>query len=276
MAATGTELLSAIENDDNDEVTRLLTEDDADPNYAVDDETPVIFYAVRNGNVDIVQTLHERGADLDTFDGATAKSLLTVAIESEGPLVLEYLLSNGLDPNMSTDVSDPPLFLAVEAEPTRALELTNTLILHGAKVNEQFDKEYNTVLHRCAHLAEPAPLVELLLANGADARLTNGAGDNVPMYFYKNGQSDDLIVRLYRAQGREWMNEYTLERRTFLHLVITSGPIFAMPGNTLQENLNWLMETDDPRPEVRLAYFMMMRRKILTAPRRSRLAEDED
>lgn len=115
--------------------------------------TPLMF-ATREGNLEMAQLLIEAGADLDTVS-ADGKTALALAIFNGHYEVASFLIDSGVDVNQADAQRFTPLFWAVDR---RNMELaTNGL--------------------PWTITADPLPLIEKLLAAGADP---NAVVNNTP------------------------------------------------------------------------------------------------
>lgn len=95
------------------EMTQLLIEAGADPNFCFDDQIPALFVAVQTHTLSIVELLLTHGADINLRmrDGITALILAVDAIadysyQSGGPLSLDlvrFLLAQGADSTLQDD-----------------------------------------------------------------------------------------------------------------------------------------------------------------------------
>ncbi len=101
-----TPLLGAVMRNDSAAAKRLLAEG-ADTNEGrVIGFTPV-FFAIVNGNVDLVRALADRGADLGATDGAGSTTLMWAAANEAGnAAMVNELLGRGVDPNVANQMGE--------------------------------------------------------------------------------------------------------------------------------------------------------------------------
>lgn len=159
-------LLTAIRNDDLDEVVRLLGQG-SDPNeLAYTRETPLMLAAIR-GHVEIADRLLAHGADIDAAD-IEAQTALIYAVRFHRQKVAELLLERGADPSLN----DWRVFH--EAVEARAIPLVQRLLNMGADPNHQV-RDQLTPLMRAAR-GGSVELVNRLLKAGADPFQTGQGG----------------------------------------------------------------------------------------------------
>ena len=164
----------------------------------VDAATPFLF-AVRQGNLNAVQTLVELGANVnDTLVDET--SALVVAIANAHWQLADYLLGEGADPNAAGQGWGPLHQLArtrrgldvnrfpwpVPTGTMSGLDLAKQLVYYGADVNQRMEKKISddvrnnfgagaTALAMAAK-ADDHELIRVLLALGADPNIRSFSG----------------------------------------------------------------------------------------------------
>jgi ankyrin repeat protein len=162
--------------------------------------TPLMF-AVRSGAIEVVRTLLASGANVnDTIK--TGESALVMAIDNCQYDVATLLVEKGADPNASLPGYTPLHLIALIRNPWRealpdpwvrgdSLETAKQLIAHGANVNARLERRFRgggrnsapmeekgaTPFVLAAELAD-VPMMRLLLANGADPKLTTNANQS--------------------------------------------------------------------------------------------------
>ncbi|WP_131783934.1 ankyrin repeat domain-containing protein [Legionella gresilensis] len=85
--------------------------------------------------------------------------------------MVNFLLKNNANPNISTEDSETPLH---HASVNEFLNIMTMLLNKGANVNTQ-DEDKNTPLH-CAVERKKEKAVDLLIAHNADANIRNSKG----------------------------------------------------------------------------------------------------
>lgn len=123
------------------EMVNFLLDNGADIEIKDDKQETPLFYAVF-GDVDVVQALVKRGANIHALD----KSGNTILHYQSDPKVTTYLLMHGLDPNARNNRNETPLHNAVidsnlDEENLRdsALEIIRVLLEYGANVSIKND-----------------------------------------------------------------------------------------------------------------------------------------
>jgi ankyrin repeat protein len=169
--------------------------------------TPLLF-AARQGCLECARILVEHGADLNASDPDGITAMLSTAINGHYDVGI-FLVEKGADPNLADKTGRAPLFSAVDFHTMPAsnrpspgetdndhssLDFVNTLLAHGANVNAQLKTQqpYRAKLDRGtdtmlttgttpllrAAKAGDVEVVRLLLAKGADAKLSTRNGIN--------------------------------------------------------------------------------------------------
>ena len=164
----------------------------------VDEATPFLF-AVRQGNLNAVQTLAELGANVnDTLVDET--SALVVAIASAHWQLADYLLGKGANPNAAGQGWGPLHQLArtrrgldvnrfpwpVPTGTMSGLNLAKQLVYHGADVNQRTERKISDDVRNSfgagatplamAAKADDHELIRVLLALGADPNIRTYSG----------------------------------------------------------------------------------------------------
>jgi len=107
--------------EDSSEVMATLLENGADP-MAVFDSSPLITIASMFDQVEIVELLLAKGADVNDFDGTNATALMFAA--QDGYIeVVRILLQNGADPAMTNANGETALDLAEGKNQTAVVEM---------------------------------------------------------------------------------------------------------------------------------------------------------
>jgi uncharacterized protein len=167
--------------------------------------TPLMF-AAREGCVECLPILADAGADLNQADPDGITPMVNSIINGHYD-VARFLLDKGADPNLADKTGRAALYAAVDMHTmpasnrpspnesdneTSSLELVNAVITHGGLVNTQLKTQqpYRTKVDRGndtmlttgttpllrAAKAGDTVVITLLLAKGADPRLTTRAG----------------------------------------------------------------------------------------------------
>ena len=159
------ELATAAMQRDGERVLALLKgETGLDVNAPGPEGTPALHWAIRYGDLGMVQQLAAAGADLNLANPYGARPL-QLAIENGHAELVEWLLKAGADPAARDRAGEPPIFLAATLGDTTTLK---ALLAHGAAVDQQ-DMVYG----------ETALMVAVRNGQNAAASLLLGAGANV-------------------------------------------------------------------------------------------------
>jgi ankyrin repeat protein len=123
-------------------VIRLLIQSNADPNAWSSIRAQWLFMICAFGTIDAVENLLSYDAGLCTGD-EVREGLLHVAIFNKSETILEFLLDQGLDPNIKDDKGSTPLHGAAFAGTQRHFR---ALVARGADLNA-LDRNGLTVFH---------------------------------------------------------------------------------------------------------------------------------
>jgi ankyrin repeat protein len=96
---------------------RLLLEAGADPNVADAAGETALMTAITVGSLDSVRTLVERGATVDLPDATFKQTALMVAVRTDHPAIVSYLLERGAAVNAKTRVGDTPRWILPNSVP---------------------------------------------------------------------------------------------------------------------------------------------------------------
>jgi len=129
---------------------------------------PELVRASQEGDLATVRRLVESGADVNSVGDHGLGPLLTFT-----PSVVEYLLTNGADPNRQTNESGHSVLLGVAY--FNNVECVRLLLCAGADVNAVVDETGETALHNAligqgqnVSAADRHTVVKLLVERGAD------------------------------------------------------------------------------------------------------------
>lgn len=171
--------------------------DDLDPLDA-EGNTP-LMQAIRVYQPLIALDLISEGSDVNVVNEQGETALLIATFPGTAlanAQVIEELLRAGAEPNVEAEDDVPsrtPLEGAVRAQ---SLQLVETLLAHGARVDVRSADE-STPLH-IASLDGSALIVEMLLAAGADIEARNENG-NTPLHLAVAGGRDQTVELLLKA-----------------------------------------------------------------------------
>jgi len=155
-------LVRAAFNDDLDAVEQLvLTSSEINVSDKITDQT-ALFYAVENGNREMVRILLAAGADIDARNRVGQTALMHLNDKSNVSIVRD-LIAAGADVNARDQRGETPL---LEAANSSSLAVIQELITHGARAVAKNDLG-TTALIRAAENSN-AQITVLLLKFGVD------------------------------------------------------------------------------------------------------------
>jgi ankyrin repeat protein len=166
--ASNQALLDAIADGGPERVQSLL-ERGADVNARDADGTTVLMHAVVTADVDLMKTLLDKGADPNAKNTAGATALMWAVGDFSK---VRLLVERGADVNARARSGFTPLLIAANSEATA--ETIELLLKKGAKADAATNSGYSAVM-AAAGIGDPA-IVDLLLRHGANARAKNVAG----------------------------------------------------------------------------------------------------
>lgn len=170
------ELATAAMQRDGERVLALLNaESGLDVNAPGPEGTPALHWAVRYGDVGMVQRLAAAGADLNLANPYGARPL-QLAIENGHAALVDWLLNAGADPTARDLAGEPPLFLAATMGDTTTI---NALLAHGAPVDQQDLVYGETALMVAVRSGQPGA-ARLLLSAGANVNSQTSRTDVMP------------------------------------------------------------------------------------------------
>ena len=144
--------------------------------------------AVVTGNIDQVQQLISKGADINAKEDRLGYTSLHTAVSNRRRAIAELLIAKGADINAKDRRARTPLFLAVESGQKDMVEL---LIAKGADVNATSGQGENAL--SLAQKRRHTEIVDLLLKHGATEPTLN---------------LEDMYTRRGRAEGPNLYPDY--------------------------------------------------------------------
>ena len=131
-----------------------------------------LFKAVESNQLEAVQELLQRGADVNARAEKGATPLMQAAVYA-APEVMRALLDKGADVNAADQAGSTALMWGIGD-----LRKVRMLVEAGADVNARFPRTGVTPLTLAARHAGSAPIVRLLIAKGADINAVEKSGLN--------------------------------------------------------------------------------------------------
>jgi len=171
-----------------------------------DDSLPPLMRAALHGRVDEVRRLLNAGANVNERDdlGLTALMLAAGADQLD---VVKILLEAGADPNALGGMTHPriiltPLITAMSPRNKRRLEIMDTLIAAGAKVNPPPSYGESPLVH--AVTQKDLEMLKALLERGADVNWANEIGHSALVTTLTDGNGPDLrVLKLLLDSGAD-------------------------------------------------------------------------
>jgi ankyrin repeat protein len=165
-------------------------------------------------SVSLARLLLERGAEFESKDDPTSRTVLHDAVLYNNREIAALLLAHGTDIHAVTPCGKTPLHHAAN---TDNCDIATLLLAHGADVNVA-DKDGYTPIH-CAVSRGGCDFIKLLLAHGAavDARCLDG---DTPLFLALRG-CNSVVIPVLLAHGADVDARDDLGR-TPLHLASAS------------------------------------------------------
>ena len=211
-------LCDAVDNK-HTEVAKLLLTNGSKVNSKNKKRTDTpLHFAVRNGDIEIVKMLLDRGADVDAINLYNVTPL-HIAVESKKVEIVELLLNHGACVNARDCNSSTPLLLAAK---DGSEEIVKLLLKHGADVNSPYT---------CTSIEGYTPLclavrggcekvVKLLLECGANVHAQDKGGKIVLHFAVEKG--DEKLVKLLLKCGAN-IHAQDKGGKTVLHFAVEKG-----------------------------------------------------
>ena len=190
----------AVRYNENPEIIKTLVELGADINTKDGiGNTPLHEAIVSNKNPEIIKTLVELGADISTEDGFGDTPLHKAAASIEGPEVIKTLVELGADINAKGKIGDTPLHKASASN--KNPEVIKTLVELGADINAKKVFEY-TPLHEAARLNENPEVIKTLVELGADVNAKGKFGDT-PLHKAGASNENPEVIKILVELGAD-------------------------------------------------------------------------
>ena len=166
-----TPLTLAVENG-NAETVLLLLEAAANPDTLDNAGQSVLMLASQSGVLAMVTALIEAGADVDTRDEHFGQTALMFAVRAGHRDIAEYLLLQGADPNVRTDIGETPRWVAPNSQ--RGFGFGVGIIRGGTPADrgrrEPIPGGMTPLLYAARH--GHTDIASLLLDHGADVHIS--------------------------------------------------------------------------------------------------------
>ncbi|KAI1418784.1 ankyrin repeat-containing domain protein [Xylaria sp. FL1777] len=185
-----TPIAVAVENGHFEVVQRLLK---SDPALIAHCGRPLVE-AARKGSLKTVKFLYEEGVRLES-KGNFGQTALHKACIAQNKDLVDYLLSNHIDPDSVDDSERTPLYYAAEKG---NLHIVNALIDRDANVNI-LDRRLETALFKPAGKGHIA-VVKRLLEAGTDATILD-MWQRTPLRFAAMYGHHEVVLTLFKQTG---------------------------------------------------------------------------
>lgn len=176
---------------------------------AKDGSTALMRACKDSGNVEILQLLQSKGADLNAVD-ERGYSALHFAVEFDLQDSVEFLLANGAKANIVANDGCTCLFLAL-LNP----DLTSNLAKRGASTKATLANGA-TLLHAAAE-AGSLEVVKFYISQNIDLNCTDSTGRTALMYACESPQSPLEVIKFLVSRGSK-TDVTTKDGATILHL----------------------------------------------------------
>lgn len=161
-------------------------------------EGPQFVQALRDGDESTAAQLLQAHPTVVNFRDGKGETALMVAIAKRDSTWTGYLLRQGADPNVANRNGDTPLILASRIGFETAVDW---LLQSGAGVDDK-NRMGETALIIGVQQRQ-APIVKLLLANGADPNKADAAAGYSALDYAKRDGRNPEILRMIEAAGKK-------------------------------------------------------------------------
>ena len=207
-------LADAVQRGDKPAVLSLLKKK-TDVNAPQGDGATALHWATYLGDVDTATLLIRAGAKVNAPNGYGVTPLV-LAAEAGNATLVQQLLKAGADPNGIVRAGEAPLMLAAR---TGNVDAVNLLLEGGAKIDTKETWNGQDALMWAA-AAGHGPVVQALIAKGADIRAQSNIGTTPLQYAVRKGSLD--AVRVLLAAGAD-VNMRRPDGATPLLIAIING-----------------------------------------------------
>jgi ankyrin repeat protein len=176
----------------------------ADVNAVTDKGLSVLLYAAEAEDKRSVKKLLEFGADIHFQEPEKGQTALHLACSAGHQKIAAILLENGAEINFRNNLGVTVLMYAAYM---LELDFVRMLVEHGADVNAADDKGLSVLMYAAAYYEsislsihgrpDKAPLIEYLLASGADIDHRNSIGKTILMRTALQGdlQTAEILLK---------------------------------------------------------------------------------
>ncbi|MEX0848763.1 MAG: ankyrin repeat domain-containing protein [Candidatus Dependentiae bacterium] len=167
--------ISAVKENNIDGVKQMLKQG-IDPNEKGERGLTALHWAIHNGSEEMTKLLLENEADPNIADRYKVRPLWRAAKLKNNPVIVKLLLEHGADPNVGQENEDRPFLVELVVNKFKDednAEIIRLLLKHNANPNVIQKKNLETT-RRISHsplywaaIRKDNKLVELLLSHGA-------------------------------------------------------------------------------------------------------------
>lgn len=166
--------------------------------------------AAMSGYIRSVEELLKAGASLEAKNTESGMTALHFAAFHREPVMLEFLLQRGADPDAENNVGTTPLMMACA---NASFEMTKTLIAFKANINKrQHSDKHETALMQAAQRYNSEDVINLLLKSGADPLLTDSFNRKASHHAAKTIVKNTLEQAEKAAEHRHFDKAYSKAR----------------------------------------------------------------
>lgn len=181
-------LLVAASSDDYHEVKKLLGNGVKDIDKQYNYKYTALAYAMRNGNIDIVQLLLEHGASVDVkycYSGNILNALMEGVIYRYNTRIIELLLEYVVDINTQDDHGRTALVWAAGYNSTKMVEL---LLMYG--IDPDIVCCCNSTAITDKSRGPRIDEIKILLKYNADINIRDNRGGSALSYMHGNNNAE--------------------------------------------------------------------------------------
>jgi len=198
-------LVSYIKQNNIEGVRKLLQEG-VDPNQLVPTNTGAVlplFESVKSGNLNIVNLLLDKGADINIRNSVGYTALHAAIHRDNGPLI-KLLLDRGIDPNIPGHKGENSLSFALDRQDRLDAILPSVIeLLVQNDVDPNSPDQNNQTSLFYAVKRSNAPLIQFLLNNGANVNHLDNRRRNVLYYEIDSVEPSINIIKLLLDNGAD-------------------------------------------------------------------------
>lgn len=153
------------------------------------DESPLLIYAIKSGNLEQVKKLLNP-QDVNSLLAPENYTPLIIALKSNQPKIVKFLVENGANPNLRCHGRTPLMFACQVISKTQI----KILLAQGANINETDSAGTSSLMIAAA--IQPSSVGKILIRHGASLNLRNKIGFTARDYsIHSNNKSMTSYLR---------------------------------------------------------------------------------